>query len=130
MVDCDPSPDPRLLLKVAETQDELEACFQILHDAYVAAGFMQPHPSGLRATIYHALPTTTTLCAKWEGRVVGTLSMIRDGVFGFPMQQAFDLSAVRALPGQIAEISALAVHPEFRQTGGAVLFPLMKVMHE
>lgn len=130
MVDCDPSPDPRLLLKVAETQDELEACFQILHDAYVAAGFMQPHPSGLRATIYHALPTTTTLCAKWEGRVVGTLSMIREGVFGFPMQQAFDLSAVRALPGQIAEISSLAVHPEFRQTGGAVLFPLMKFMHE
>jgi GNAT superfamily N-acetyltransferase len=130
MVDCDPSPDPRLLLKVAETREELEACFKILHDAYVAAGFMQAHPSGLRATLYHALPTTTTLCAKWEGRVVGTISMIRDGVFGFPMQQAFDLSGVRALPGQIAEISALAVHPDFRQTGGAILFPLMKFMYE
>ncbi len=44
-----------------------------------------------------------------HGRVVGTLSIVRDGVFGFPMQTAFDISAVRAKPGHIAEISALEV---------------------
>lgn len=130
LIDCDPAPDPRLTLKIAETREELEACFKILHDAYVAAGFMKPDPSGLRVTIYHALPTTTTLCAKWEGRVVGTISMIREGVFGFPLQSIFDLAPVRAREGQIAEISALAVHPDFRKTGGAILFPLMKFMHE
>ena len=32
MVDCDPQPDPRLQLKIAETREELEACFRILHD--------------------------------------------------------------------------------------------------
>ena len=125
---CDPHPDARLELKIADTQDELESCFRILHDAYVAAGFMQPDPSGLRVTIYHALPTTTTLCAKWEGQVVGTISMIREGVFGFPLQTAFDLDAVRAKTGQIAEVSALAVAPAFRKTGGKILFPLMKFM--
>ncbi len=130
MVDCDPAPDSRLELKIAESQEELEACFQILHDAYVSSGFMKPHPSGMRVTIYHALPTTTTLCAKFEGRVVGTISIIREGVFGFPMQTAFDLTQVRAKGGKIAEISALAVHPEFRRTGGAILFPLMKFMRE
>lgn len=130
MIDCDPAPDPRLELKVAETQQELEDCFRILHDAYVASGFMKPAASGLRATKYHALPTTTTLCAKYDGRVVGTLSMIREGVFGFPLQSVFDLSAVRAKQGQIAEISALAVHPDFRKTGGAILFPLMKFMYQ
>jgi GNAT superfamily N-acetyltransferase len=130
LIDCDPNPDPRLTLKIADTREELEACFKILHDAYVAAGFMQPHPSGLRVTLYHALPSTTTLCAKWEGRVVGTISMIRDGVFGFPLQSIFDLTDVRSREGQIAEISALAVHPDFRATGGAILFPLMKFMYE
>ena len=130
MIDCDPSPDPRLELKVANTQDELEACFRILHDAYVSAGFMKPSPSGMRVTAYHALPTTTTLCAKYDNRVVGTISMIREGVFGFPMQAAFDLSPVRTQAGQIAEISALAVHPDFRKTGGSILFPLMKFMYE
>lgn len=130
LIDCDPAPPESLQLKIADTREELTACFQLLHDAYVASGFMKPHPSGLRVTPYHALPTTTTLCAKIDGRVVGTMSLIREGVFGFPLQAAFDLGEVRAKEGQIAEISALAVHPDYRKTGGAILFPLMKFMYE
>jgi len=130
LVRCEPRPDPALEFKIAETQDELEACFRILHDAYVAEGFMQPDPSGLRVTIYHALPTTTTLCAKYQGRVVGTISIIREGVFGFPLQTIFDISELRATRGQIAEVSALAIDPAFRRSGGQVLFPLMKFMYE
>ncbi|MCP5271601.1 MAG: GNAT family N-acetyltransferase [Burkholderiaceae bacterium] len=130
LVECDPAPPPSLVLKIAETREELEACFALLHDAYVASGFMKPHPSGLRVTPYHALPTTTTICALVDGRVVGTLSMVRESVFGLPLQSAFDLGAVRARGGQIAEISALAVHPDHRRTGGTVLFPLMKFMYE
>lgn len=129
-VDCDSHPDSRLELKIAETREELEACFKLLHDAYVDSGFMKPDPSGLRVTIYHALPTTTTLCAKFDGEVVGTLSLIRESALGFPLQQIFDLSKVRGKGGQIAEASALAVHPRFRRTGGAVMFPLMKFMRE
>ena len=129
-VDGDPSPDSRLVLKIAETKEELEACFKLLHDAYVSSGFMQPAASGMRVTIYHALPTTTTLCAKYDGEVVGTISLIRESVFGFPLQAIFDLSNVRAKKGKIAEVSALAVHPKFRKTGGAILFPLMKFMYE
>jgi GNAT superfamily N-acetyltransferase len=129
-VDCDPEPDARLVLKIAETKEELEACFQLLHDAYVGSGFMKPDPSGLRVTIYHALPTTTTLCAKFDGEVVGTISLIRESVFGFPLQAIFDLKHVREKPGKIAEVSALAVHPRFRATGGSILFPLMKYMYQ
>lgn len=129
-VDCDPAPDARLELKIAETRDELVACFSLLHDAYVESGFMQPTPSGMRVTIYHALPTTTTLCAKWDGRVVGTISLIRESAFGFPLQKIFDLSPVRQKDGILAEVSALAVHRDFRKTGGAILFPLMKFMYE
>jgi GNAT superfamily N-acetyltransferase len=130
LIDCDPAPDARLELKIADTQEELEACFRILHDAYVSSGFMKPDPSGMRVTIYHALPTTTTLCAKYGGVVVGTMSMIREGVFGFPLQSVFDLTHIRAQEGNIAEISALAVHPDYRKTGGAILFPLMKFMYQ
>ncbi len=130
MVDCNPAPDPRLTLGIASTQQELEGCFALLHEAYVTSGFMRPDPSGLRVTPYHALPTTTTLFAKFDDQIVGTLSIIREGVYGFPMQSAFDLTAVRAQPGRIAEISALAVHADFRDAGGTILFPLMKFMYE
>ncbi len=129
-VDCDPHPDARLVLKIADTREELEACFRLLHDAYVGSGFMRPDPSGLRATVYHALPTTTTLCAKFDGEVVGTISLIRESSFGFPLQAIFDLSEIHAEKGKIAEISALAVHPRFRKSGGAILFPLMKFMYQ
>ncbi len=129
-VACDANPDSRLVLKIAETKEELEACFKLLHDAYVASGFMTPDPSGMRVNIYHALPTTTTLCAKFDGEVVGTISLIRESLFGFPLQAIFDLNQVRALKGKIAEVSALAVHPKFRKTGGSILFPLMKFMYD
>ncbi|MCG2576103.1 hypothetical protein LZ012_03730 [Dechloromonas sp. XY25] len=128
-VDCR-EPNARLVLKIAETQEELEACFTLLHDAYVSSGFMTPDPSGMRVTIYHALPTTTTLCAKIGDQVVGTLSLIRESAIGFPLQRIFDLTDVREKEGQIAEVSALAVHPRYRRTGGTILFPLMKFMYE
>jgi hypothetical protein len=56
-----------------------------------ASGYMKPAPGSAR-TIYHALPTTTTLCAKYDGKVVGTLSLIRESLFGFPLQAIFDLT--------------------------------------
>ena len=123
------TPDKRLVLKIAETQAELEASFHLLHDAYVASNFMREHPNHLRVTPYHALPTTTTLCALYDGEVVGTISLIREGVFGFPMQQAFNLQDIRKKGGQITEVSALAVHPRFRRTVGQVVLPLMKFMY-
>ncbi len=129
-VDCDPSPSQRLVLKIAETREELEGCFAVLHDAYVDSGFMKPDPSGMRVTIYHALPTTTMLCAKYDGQVVGTVSLIRESALGVPLQAIYDLGALRLKEGQIAEVSALAVHREFRRTGGSILFPLMKFMYE
>lgn len=127
---CNPKPSQRLVLKIAETKEELEACFSVLHDAYVDNGFMRPDPSGMRVTIYHALPTTATLCAKYDGEVVGTISLIRESSLGLPLQQIFDLSALREKGGHIAEVSALAIHRKFRKKGGSILFPLMKFICE
>lgn len=133
-VDCDSSPNKRLVLKIAETKEELEACFKLLHDAYVSSGFMTPDPSGMRVTIYHALPTTTTLCAKFDDQVVGTLSLIRESAIGFPLQRIFDLTGVREKEGNIAEVSALAVHPRYRRTGGNHPFPVdevhVRILHD
>lgn len=130
MVKCDAALPDKLVFKLAETREELEACFRLLHDAYVGAGFMKPDPSGMRATLYHALPTTSTLLAKHGDRVVGTISLIRESTLGFPMQRIFDISDIRSTGGNIAEVSALAIDPRFRSTGGLILFPLMKFMYE
>jgi hypothetical protein len=130
LFNCDDELPDNLILKIADTQQEIEECLALLHDSYVGSGFMIPDPSGLRVTVFHALPTTTTLCAKIDDKVVGTLSLIRDGPFGFPLQKIFDLREMREKGGVIAEASALAVHRTFRRHGGTILFPLMKFMRE
>lgn len=117
-------------MKIAETKEELEACFRVLHDAYVQEGFMKPDPSGLRVTIYHALPTTTTLLAKLDDEVVGTISLVRESALGFPMQKIFHLGDIRHAGGTIAEVSSLAVDRRYQRQGGIMLFPLMKFMYE
>lgn len=130
LVRCESFAPGRLELKLAETDAELEACFRLLHDAYVEAGFMARDPSGLRVTPYHALPATAILCAKVDGRIAGTVSVIADNPFGMPLQRIIDLSGVRTRRGEIAEVSGLAIHPDFRHSGGGVLFALMKLVYE
>ncbi|QID17679.1 hypothetical protein G3580_08505 [Nitrogeniibacter mangrovi] len=127
---CDTRLPDSIVFKLAETRDELEACFRLLHDAYVDAGFMEPDPSGLRATVYHALPTTSTLLCRQGERVVGTVSLIRESAMGFPMQRIFDLADIRKTGGNVAEVSALAIDRRFRSASGRILLPLLKFMYE
>ena len=75
---------------VALTKEDLEGAFRILHDSYVESGFMQPVESGMRINKYFALPSTTTLVAKWQGKVVGTVSIVRKTGLGLPMEKNFD----------------------------------------
>lgn len=127
---CDVLPPSALVLKVAESEEEIESAFRLLHDAYVRAGFMKPDRSGLRVTVYNALPTTTTLIACYAGKVVGTVSLIRESLFGFPMQEAFNIDAIRAKGGGVAEVSGLAVHDGVQARADLVLFPLFKFVYE
>jgi len=116
-----------LEFRIARTARELEQSFALLHDAYVDAGLAAPHPSGLRATVYHALPSTTTLIACWSGQVVGTLTVIRDGLFGIPMEKEFDVSELRMRDLRFCEVSSLAIERPFRKKG-RLLFPMIKYL--
>ena len=127
---CESTLPDKIVLKLAETREELEACFRLLHDAYVDAGFMQPDPSGMRVTVYHALPTTSTLLCRYGDRVVGTVSLVRESAMGFPLQRIFDIAAIREAGGNIAEVSALAIDRRFRSASGRILLPLLKFMYE
>ena len=126
---CDMAPLEGMVFKLAETQDELESCFRLLHDAYVEAGFMKPDPSGLRVTPYHALPTTSTLMCVYNGEVAGTVSLIGDNRIGFPLQKIFNLQAVRDAGGKLTEVSSLAIAPKYRRASGRILLPLIKFMY-
>jgi len=130
MLRCDETLSNKFVFKLAETQAELEGCFRLLHEAYLEAGFMQPDPSKMRVTVYHALPTTSTLMCCHGDRVVATLTLIRESALGFPMQRIYDLESIRRTGGNVAEVSALAIDRRFRSASGRILLPLMKFMYE
>ncbi|MCK7490445.1 MAG: hypothetical protein MZW92_00535 [Comamonadaceae bacterium] len=132
-VDCDPAPNPRLVLKIAETREELEACFQLAARRLRRQRLHDTRPvrhAGDRSTT--RLPTTTTLCATCDGQVVGTLSLIRESAIGFPLQRIFDLerASARKRRQHRRSLGARRASRASRRTGGTVLFPLMKFMYE
>lgn len=114
-----------LTFELARTKEELEAAFKLLHDAYVEQGFITPHPSGMRLIIQHALPTTSILVAKMNHQVIGTISIMRDTALGLPMEKVFDINHLKKNGKRVAELSCLAIHPNFRRNmGGHIFFPL------
>ena len=120
-----------IIFKIAETKKELEQAFEVLHDSYVDQGYMDPHPSGLRITKYHALPTTTVLIAKdiEKDMVIGTISIIRNTPLGLPLDAIFPLLHLKKEFNHLAEVSSLAIRKQYRKDGGALLWPLLRYFH-
>jgi hypothetical protein len=117
-----------LEIKIADTQEELESAFNLLHNSYVKSGFMTPDPTNMRVLPQHLLPETTTIVAKWKSKVVGTISLIRDNPIGLPLEKAFNINDRRLGGRRLAEVSSLTIAPEFRGHSNKVLYPLIRFL--
>jgi hypothetical protein len=115
-----------LEIKIAETEEEFEGAFKLLHDCYANSGTMNSNPTEMRVITQHLLPETTTIVAKWNSKVIGTLSLIRDNAIGLPLEKAFSVNERRLGGRRIAEVSFLTIDPEFRGLEEKVLFPLLR----
>jgi GNAT superfamily N-acetyltransferase len=110
-------------VSLAESAADLRAAARLVHDAYVARGFMPPEPGGARLTPHLLLPTTMTFVARARGRIVGTLSLFTDSVIGLPADPLApaELERLRSRRRRVAEAGALAVAPDSRGSGLAYL---------
>lgn len=123
--------DPDFQVKIADSQDELEVAYQLLHDCYTAQKLMSPHVSGLRCNIFSFLPETTTIVAIYKGKTVGTVTLIKDSRVGLPSDEKYkrENDALRSKGCHLIEVSSLAVAKEFRSTNHAVSLLLMKFLY-
>ncbi len=103
-------------VKVAETPDEFDAAFRLAHDVYVEMGYSRPHPSGLRVLLHQTVPGNLVFLARDERFVLGTVTLIPDGLLGLPMDDIYrgELGEFRDRGRRIAEVSALAVDSRYR----------------
>lgn len=124
----DQLPD-NLVLKQAETEDEIEQALHLVYESYLKLNYIDPNGAELRMTKYQLLPTSVILIAKRDQEVIGTLSIILDSSLKLPSDISWDLSDLRKNGLQIAEISALTIKKN-ELNRGRLLLPLCKLMYE
>ena len=113
---------PDIELKVAGSRNERRAAFELIYNSYRRVGLCAPNANGIRFTPYQLQQTTDIIIARLRGDVISTLSLVRDGNLGLPMEQIFadEVAARRAAGRQVAEVSGLAD----RRQSPARFFPL------
>jgi hypothetical protein len=119
-----------MVFKIAETREELEAAYRLVHDVYVQEGYSDRTGSGMRVNLRYALPTTTTFIGVHEGKVVITMTLVGDSPLGVPMDAIFsrELYRLRTQRRFVAEVSALASDPSYRKGTQALALFSNKIM--
>lgn len=99
-------------LKIAETLDEYAQAFSVLHDEYLASGYIrQSNQAGLHFGLHHLLPKTCVFVFKTYLTVLSTMSYIPDtSRFGLPMDEVYkpEIDALRDKGRKVVEIGSLA----------------------
>lgn len=114
------------ITRATSLKDLLEA-YKLVHDEFVAMGYIKPRPSGLRVRSYEALPETATFVAKVGDRVVGVQSIVVDSPdMGLPSDEAFhtELEGLRANGRRVCECTNEAIASDYRKS--AVTTELMR----
>jgi hypothetical protein len=105
-------------IKIAETRDELEQAFSLVHHEYKKLGYVnEPNPPEICLGIHHVLPETAVFIFKSYLTVISTLTQIFDSnMFGLPMDALYhgELDALRKANRKLVELSALATRDEAR----------------
>lgn len=124
--------DERFEVVVCHHQKEFEMAFSLLHDSYVEQGLMNAQAEGIRCGLHSFLPETATILAKFNGLIVGTLSLNLDSTLGLPSDTEFkkEIDELRMQEGsRIVEVTGFAVDRDFRNQGNAVSLLLMKFLY-
>lgn len=119
-----------ILYKAAENRDERAAAFRLVHQAYVRAGLIEPHPAGMRVSSHQLQPEAVILIATLREEVISTVSLIPDGPQGLPMEAVYgnEVACLRSQGMRLAEVSALADRRRQISRTLPVFVPLMRLM--
>jgi hypothetical protein len=83
---------------VSDRGEDVGDALGLIHDGFVAAGYMRPTPSGRRLHPAYLNPGTYFVMARMQGELAGAMAMVADGPFGLPSERAFveEIDAIRA----------------------------------
>jgi hypothetical protein len=110
-----------LVVKLAETDDEMDQAIELLYGVERSRGHRGHNPG--RLTPHLAVPSTLVFVAKRGDQVVGATSLVGDSPLRLPVERTFaeNLLPLRKAKRRMAEIGPMALAPRYRRTGLSVL---------
>lgn len=108
-------------VELAHSLEGYVDAFRLIHDAYVARGWITPQPSHLWLTEHHMLDESYVFLLKKDGMHVGAVTLVLDSSAGLPIERTFALLPLRASGARIAEVGTLALRADFRGSGLALV---------
>ena len=127
-----PNTDPNVAtaaqtFAITTDEPELKAALSLVYKAYLDSGLISTNQHELRVTPYHLLITTELLIAKIRGEVAATMTLVRDGELGLPLEAMFgsEVASRRQQGKKLVEISCLADRRASLERGFALLSRLM-----
>ncbi len=111
----------------ATTLEDIAGAYRLVHDIFVAQGYIQPDETGIRIRSFEALPETATFIAKVGNEVVGVTSVVVDSPeLGLPTDKAFktEVDGLRTQGRKICEGTNWIVADSHRNS--AVMTELMR----
>lgn len=96
---------------IASNMDEMKDAFSLVYKTYMQSGLQQSNSSSMRIGFHDILPSSYLLIVKIDGKVCGTLTLVRDTNGKLPIDELFgkEIARIRETGSLICELSALAV---------------------
>lgn len=111
-------------IKVAEYYEELEKALRLRFEVFnreLKEGLESSYSTGMDRDIYDEYCDHLIIIDNRCDKVVGTyrllLGFVAENNIGYYSENEFDLSAVRAVPGEKLELGRSCVHKEYRNSG-------------
>jgi hypothetical protein len=110
----------RIRTRRAITLEDLEVAYALVHEVFLEKGYIDPTPGNVRLRPFEAMPEMATFVAEIEGQIVGVMSIVPDSPdMGLPSDKAFhsELGQLRAKGRKVSEVTNLAIHKDYRNSG-------------
>jgi hypothetical protein len=103
-------------IQLAKTAEEFKSALCLLQESRTRWGLEKQGADELWLTKHHALPSTNTIIALYENKVVGAICLFGECPFHLPLETHLDLKLFRKnFEGRLSEISIPGISSDFTE---------------
>ena len=117
--------------RLVQTASEFKDAMRLVYREYLKRGYVHPHPSELKLSIYNAFTTTKTFVGIHPRRgIIATISLVQDSPCGVPMDEIYktELDGLRRRRLRLAEVLMLSTDSRMFEQRAFTLFNPKKLL--